>query len=80
MEGSSGNPSLVGGYGMPLVAHPTVGGELTFTQNLPEPDVLVVGEFEAILQGGTTSLNNPNQVILLGVAGCFEATLQAQNQ
>ncbi len=70
---------MAGGFGMPLFAHADVGGSVEFTQNLPEPGVLVVGEFSGILQGGTPDLNNPTQVRLIGVAGCFEATLQQQN-
>ena len=77
---STGGPApTVGAFGMPLVAYEEVGGTVEFTQNLPEPEVLVVGEFSGILQGGTTTSSNPSQVILLGIAGCFEGTLMAQN-
>ena len=78
-DATGGPAPTAGAYGFPLIAHPSVGGSVEFTLNLPEPGGLVVGEFSGTLQGGTTTLDDPAQVILLGVAGCFEATLQAEN-
>ena len=71
-----GSPAaLTGGYGIPNVnADARVEGTVTFT-TLPEPGATTAGTFEAVLQNQQqASLGN---TVLLGINGCFEATLTA---
>ena len=64
-----------GGFGIPTVgADARVGGSITFT-TLPEPGATTAGTFEAVLQSNQQlSMGN---TVLLGISGCFSATLTA---
>jgi hypothetical protein len=63
---------LAGNYGMPANnPHSSVGGSVFFTQ-VPAPNAQTAGNYSAIIQK-IVSLSS--QQILLGVRGCFDATL-----
>ena len=62
---------MSGGFGVPLLVHDDVQGSVAFTAGDPVPNAPISGTYEAILQGGSPGLENPAQVILLGIAGCF---------
>jgi hypothetical protein len=66
-------PELGGAYGVPTVnPDASVGGSVVF-DTLPEPNTTSTGRFSAILQRSQGI--QPGQVILIGVAGCFNAAL-----
>ena len=69
--------AMGGGYGLPtLNADSRVGGEITFSV-LPEPDATATGTFSATLQHNQQlRLGN---TVLLGITGCFQATLTASD-
>ncbi len=67
--------ATAGGYGLPNInADARVGGSVTFT-TLPEPGATTAGTFEGVLQNNQQlSMGN---TVLLGIRGCFSATLTA---
>ena len=65
---------LAGNFGEPPNnLHPTVGGSVTFTV-VPGPGVTSTGTFEGVVQ---KIVSFTDQVVLLGVSGCFDAPLVA---
>lgn len=67
--------ALAGAYGVPLVRDPAVTATINFTA-VPGPGSATSGTFEAILQKTQAQLG---QTILLGVSGCWDGTLQAED-
>ena len=66
--------ALAGNYGLPASnLHPSVGGEVTFS-SVPSPGTTASGTYSGTIQ---KIVGLSNQVILLGVTGCFEANLTA---
>ena len=65
---------LAGNYGFVTNnLHPDVGGSVTFDGAVPGPNVAVNGTFQGIIQ---KVVSFSDQVVLLGVSGCFDATLE----
>ncbi len=64
---------LAGNFGLVNTnRHSDVGGSVTFDGDVPGPSVAVSGTYSGVIQ---KVVSFSEQVVLLGVAGCFDATL-----